>query len=993
MPRRTGSLVSLFFLVLTFGVFAQGDENLYEAGRKAFADGLHLMAARSFRQLVEQYPDSPWADDAEYLRALAHYYLGESPASVEILSGFARRHPRSPHNCRVSYWLAVAYLQQERFREARESLRAQIEGCPEEGELLEQSLLLEGMAEERLELWREARGSYARLLARSSARRLWPEALYRLGGVELRLESYDAALAAFTRVLVEFPESEWAEQAVFYAAEAHYFLGRHGEAERRYLTVLAGSPSLEERETCLYRLARIRGSGDRPAEALEVLRELEASFPRSRYREELAVLEGDLLFDLGRYGEAYARYREALDRGAVLRGGTPGDATPGDGTPGAAGGQERHRRERQVLLFNLGLSAVLDGRPERALDALREAASGSDQAIAEESALRLGMALADLGRDAQAVETLESFARRFPASARNLSALRLLGSLYARQGQHLAAADAYERLLALDPFAAGRDELLYRRGISLLAAGRENEALKALFAVAEMPASGFKAESLYNIGFIYSRRGEFGRAQGYFEELMGLSPPSELAARTVLAAGTCAFNAGEFESALAWFLRNTGGAEGSPWKGDSWLYLGRTYYRLDRLREAAGAFAQAARALDGSLKGEESLFWEGLSLFRLNDLEEAQRVFRRLAERYPEGRRTAEAWYRSATCGAQAGRYEESLEELARARERLGPRTEDYTRSLEREILFQRGANLLRLGRREQAEREFAELARLYPGATLAAEGYFALAEEDFQKGDYRRALRGFLAVQERFPERQAALGALYWAGVSAVRAGTPEQGLELLLRYLESSPEGGLARAAEQEIREVFAAVPQGGDSRVLERFYRRADSSSSLEEQLKNQIRYEYAAFLFPSDRRQAVDLLERIRSSSPREPLASQVSLLLGEHHRLSGELQRALDIFRGITGASTQESAAAAQLAVGRVLEEQAQRGEASFEEAADEYLKTYFVYPDFSQAAQEGLYRAGRVFWEQGKRDRGRRLFDKLAAEFPDSPWLDELPAP
>ncbi|MBN1836128.1 MAG: tetratricopeptide repeat protein, partial [Spirochaetales bacterium] len=457
--------------------------------------------------------------------------------------------------------------------------------------------------------------------------------------------------------------------------------------------------------------------------------------------------------------------------------------------------------------------------------------------------------------------------------------------------------------------------------------------------------------------------------------------------------GTCAFNAGDYEGALGWFLRNTGGGEPSPWAGDSWLYLGRTYYRLDRLREAAVAFAAAARLLDGSEKGEESLFWEALALFRLDDLAQAQRAFRRLAERYPQGRRAAEAWYRSASCAAQAGRYDESLEDLARARERLGPRSEEYARSLEQEILFQKGASLLRLGRRDEAEAGFAELARLYPGATLAAEGYFALAEEDFRKGEYRRALQGFLAVHERFPERQASLGALYWAGVSAIRAEAPERALDLLVRYLESSPEGGLARAAVEEIRGVLSELARGQDARILEGFYRRTESSPALGAELQNQVRYEYAVYLFPRERRQAVELLERVRSTSPPEPLASQVSLLLGEHYRLSGDLRRSLDIFRGITAASTQASAAAAQLAVGRVLEERARAGGASFEEAADEFLKAYFVYPDFPEAAQEGLYQAGRVFWEQGKRDRARRLFEKLAAEFPGSPWLEELPGP
>jgi TolA-binding protein len=965
---RTGSLVSLFFLALTSLLHAQGDENLYEAGRRAFADGLHVMAVRSFRQLVEQYPDSPWADDADFLRALAHFYLGEPGECAAVLSGFGRRYPRSPHRARSSYWLAVALLQQNRYREARESLSEQIRDYPGEAELLERSLLLRGMTEETLGLPEEARRSYRALLERSSAKGLWPEALYRLGGVELRLQSYEEALAAFSRVLVEFPDAPQAADSVFYAAEACYSLGRNREAERRYLSVLAGSPPPGQRETSLYRLARIRAASRRPAEALASVEELEAGFPNSAYAPELASLKADLYFDLGRYEEAYAQY------GRVL--------------PAAQGS-----RERQVVAFNRGLSALLGARPERALEPLQQAAEGPDPATTEESILRRGIALAELGRDEDAIGALKGFLEKFPASGRSRKALELLAAVYVRNGRHAEAGRAYSRLLALDPFDPHKDELQFRRGASLLAGGDESAALKDFFAVAETPASAFRAESLYNIGYVYSLRGEYARARSYFERLLELSPPQELRGRAVLAAGTSAFNAGEYREALAWFLRNTEADGEGPWSGDSWLYLGRTYYRLERLEESADAFAAAAKLLDGTPRGEESLFWEGLAQFRLDDLEGARRSFRSLTERYPSGRRIAEAYYRSGMCALLSGDPRGATAEFDRALERLGARSEEYTRSLEQEILYQRGVSLLKSGRRGEAAAAFRELSRLYPGSVLAAEGYFALADDDFRGGRYARALEGFLEVVERFPGRQAELGALYWAGASAVRAGRPEQGLELLLKYLESSPGGGLARVAEGEIREVLAARARDGDADLLSSFYRKVESSPQLPEEIRNQARYEYAAYLFPRDRGRATQILERIRASGPEEPLASQVAFLIGEDLRLSGDLDRALDVLRGITAATSGESAAAAQLSIGRVLEAKAGAGQASFDEAADEYLKAYFVYPDYAEQAQEGLYEAGRVFWELGRRERAERLFDKLAAEFPDSPWLSRLPAP
>jgi TolA-binding protein len=385
------------------------------------------------------------------------------------------------------------------------------------------------------------------------------------------------------------------------------------------------------------------------------------------------------------------------------------------------------------------------------------------------------------------------------------------------------------------------------------------------------------------------------------------------------------------------------------------------------------------------------MFWEGLSLFRRDDLEQAQRVFRRLAARYPDGRRTAEAYYRSGMCAVQAGRHDEAVAEFERAEARLGSGRDEYTRSLEQEILYQRASSLLKSGRRDAAAAGFTSLAQRYPDGTLAAEGLFALAQDDFRRERYRSALQGFVELLDRFPARRDALSTLYWAGVSAVRAGEAKRGLEYLLRYLESSPQGGLARVAAEEIRAVLASLSGAAGKNLLVEFYRRAEDSRNLPEETKNQIRYEYAVHLFPRDRPEALRLLQAIRASAPAEPLAGQASFLIGRHHRESGELGRALDIFRGITASSSEASAASAQLEVAGILETQARSGDGSFDEAAEEYLKVYFLYPDFPEAAQEGLYQAGRVFWEQGKRDRARSLFEKLADEFPQSPWLAKLP--
>lgn len=962
---------NLFFLVFLMlwaapaTGYAQGVENLFEAGKKAFQDGLYVMAGRNFRQLVDQYPDSPLADDADYLSGVSDFYLGEFRSCIAALDNYAGKYPRSVNNRRVSYWLGNAHFQLQDYPDALSHLKAQVEKYPDEQPYFDHSLLLKGMVEENLPNWAAARSSYGRLLERESAKYLWPEALYRVGGIALRFSDYSEALTAFTRILIEFPNSQYAGEAVFFVGEGNFFLGRYAEAERSYRSVLAAEPPPEQQETGLYRLAIILAEQGRNSQALEFCDELELRFPRGQYIDLLIRLKADMLFDLGRYDRAFAAYSEAL---------------------AAAAGTE----ERQVIYYNMGLSAFLNGNIRRSIEPLEKALQGRGE-ISEQSLFRLAAALTELESKEQAVARYEEFRRRFPASQAREEATRMLASLYQDGGDLEQAEGMYTELITRYPDSPYQDEYLFKRGSSHLQRDAPAAALSDFFSLTQTwPSSPYIAESRYNIGYIYSRRGEYKRALPFFEQALKANPSPEQAGRSILAAGVCAFNAGEYSQAIQWFGKNT--ASEAAWAGESWFYLGRTHYKLEQLEEAAGSFARAAELLGGTSQGEEAFFWKGLCQFRLDRLIPAKETFLELTALYPGGQRVAESYYRAGICASQLDSYPESIGYYDKALQTVGSQSAEYRDKLNQEILYQKGFALLQSGERDRAVATYETMSREYPNSTLASEAFFKIAEEDFRVGNYGSAERGFLLVRKRFPASPAARSALYWAGVSASREGMRASALEYLIGFLEENPggdesaAGGLIDVAIQEIRTVLSGLSSAGASGQFEDFYRRVDRSPSLREGFKNLVRFEYARFIFPGRPEESMAILQTLRTSSLAEPLRSEVNYLIGEYYRINGDLDRAYDIFTGIIAASSEQPGAASQLAIARVLEDRGQK-----QEAAEEYLKVHFLYPDQQVLAAEGLYGAGRLYWDLDLRDRAEQLFETLAAEYPDSPWLEKLP--
>jgi TolA-binding protein len=204
---------------------------------------------------------------------------------------------------------------------------------------------------------------------------------------------------------------------------------------------------------------------------------------------------------------------------------------------------------------------------------------------------------------------------------------------------------------------------------------------------------------------------------------------------------------------------------------------------------------------------------------------------------------------------------------------------------------------------------------------------------------------------------------------------------LEHLLRYLELEPGGGQALAAEEEIRRILSE--SGPGERVLKRFLSRVEAAA-IPSPLKQKARFEYALHVFRLDREQGLALFLALRDGEPGEPLAGEVHYWIGEGYRQRGDPARALEIFAGLAASRADRTGALAQAGVARLLEEQGRT-----EEAAEEYLKVYFLFPELKELASEGLYQAGRLYREQGLRERAERLLEKLRAEFPDSPRARE----
>jgi len=217
-------------------------ENYYSLGQQAFATHDYRGSAIYFQKLIDQYPFSPYAEDAELKIGLSQYQLQHYAEAIASLGDFEKMHPTSKQIELASYYLAMAHYDQigrpdqdqSNTEEALQQFEIIERRYPETGfaalahqqisvcrEMLARHQLLIGDFYYKRANFRAAESRLAELMQK------WPDtpvgdaALYQLGTtLEKEGKKYSAA-QAFTAVVLHYPGTMYASKAKYELKKLH----------------------------------------------------------------------------------------------------------------------------------------------------------------------------------------------------------------------------------------------------------------------------------------------------------------------------------------------------------------------------------------------------------------------------------------------------------------------------------------------------------------------------------------------------------------------------------------------------------------------------------------------------------------------------------------------------------------------------------------------------------------------------------------------------
>lgn len=657
--------------------------------------------------------------------------------------------------------------------------------------------------------WDLAAEEFEAFLGRFQDHERAPNAAFYLGESQLQLKQYADARVQYQRVVTQSPDSTFARQATFRAAEMLFLNGQHAEAKtelevfdkdqgtdklnayslayRGQIAADAGEPEVAE---SLYReaiqrfpdgplqsevrfgLARVLELKGDSKEALRLYRFL-AENSQSRLRHDAHLRAGILLHQQHQHDEAIAvlaKFDDELVASAL----------------------------RDEARYWTGITYLAASRPDDALTALSSITPASEAgALRDNIAVATASALMALKRYEDALEPLSAYIASQPDGADasacrakltvcylELNDLDNLQAAFQQYRDHDVATPSFlqtiaylaeqsvakgnmellQELLTGTPAIEQFDAVLYRLAWMLIDLGKEAESDK-LFErlVREYPTSDYQADATYRLAERAFHRGDDEAANSYVAQLLTSNPGARLLSHSLYLQGQLAARQEKWANVAAPMQRLVDEVPESNLSLPARYWIAEASFRLANYAAAGEQFASLGQDI-----GDLEDAWipmvplrEAQCLAHQENWTDAFTTARGVGERFPDFRQLYEADYVMGRCLSMQARFSEAREAFHRVvRSTTGGRTE------------------------------------------TAAMAQWMIGESFFHQKEYREAVRAYHRVVSlhAYPPWQAA--ALLQAGKCHEQSGEWQEAVKLYTQLLRDFPDTTHAADASQRMR-----------------------------------------------------------------------------------------------------------------------------------------------------------------------------------------------
>ncbi|HBO84429.1 MAG: hypothetical protein A2073_07635 [Deltaproteobacteria bacterium GWC2_42_11] len=210
----------------TKGVEKKAPPKLLTEGLKLYQDGKYTMAVESLKLVMEEYPLSEEAVNAELLLADSYYGNEEHEDAAAYYTNFVSLHPKHPKAQYAQFQKGMSY-----FRQVSTVDRDQV--ATKKALIAFQDIIS-----------RYPAGHYAdksKEMILFLRKRLAEREFY-IGNFYFKSKNYKGALARFAEILKEYPDAGLADKTLYYIGESYMKLGEKELARDVFSNLISNYP-------------------------------------------------------------------------------------------------------------------------------------------------------------------------------------------------------------------------------------------------------------------------------------------------------------------------------------------------------------------------------------------------------------------------------------------------------------------------------------------------------------------------------------------------------------------------------------------------------------------------------------------------------------------------------------------------------------------------------------------------------------------------------
>lgn len=757
------------------------DQELYLQGANAFDSGEYTTAVSSFQRLLKDHPGSALVCPSHYALAETFYSIQRYAQALQQLNRISAACARQVGRGKVLFRKAWALYRLDRQDQAGGVFNqaAASTGLDTNEQLF--ALVMAGDIAAESGRYKEAISHYTRVIKGSPPIALACQVQTKIGKAHLKGKNYAGARQAFSTVLQLDPRSEFADDAIYGRAWAMRSAKHYQQAKKNWTHLLSNyaiSPLVPEARF------RLGEENYRMGNYIDAMLAFDSVPPASDFADDALYWTAWAFYRRGEYSRA--AYTFDLARTKFPRSNLNIDAR--------FRAAESHRDAGEYELAIIGYRALVElgPTPEYFIQSLygmaQSAAMSGDQSAAERYRTELlatrkagdyaprvffdlGVAAYNRKQYAVAIREFESLIERYPRYPLVDEALYELGLSYMREEMYKDAKDALRRCVRHAPEGDAGKNAAYQLGWALFRAGEFVEASNQFLTVASQGGEN-AVDARYRAGDALYNAGKYPDAINLYQQVIDLSPGSELAATAQNSIGWCYDRLGRPEEAIGSFQIVVDRYPQSQVWDDS-AYKVAEYYHSQKDYSLSVPVLEELRDLQVSPFWESSLLMLGEGLWQLKKKDKAMSVLRSLLDRKDTPLREDALLL---------------LADLSWEEERWSQARSYYAQFVEEFPQHELGSRaLIRVAESFAAEELWTEAVRAYVRASVAGADQIACligrCRASAHLGDCHAAEESANALETRYPANEETGEAFYWAGHCHFDHQMDEHAVRLLLK------------------------------------------------------------------------------------------------------------------------------------------------------------------------------------------------------------------